>query len=139
MLIGRGDDRGQSLVELALSLPVLLLMLIGLADVGRAFYYRGAIASGAQEGAAYAARASGATSAAVAQAACNATGFVPYNAPCPSALSVTYTPAASAAWDASVQVTVSYQLNLLSGYLVGRVFPVNPVALRASASYPLLR
>jgi Tfp pilus assembly protein PilV len=39
------NQRGQSLVELALVAPVLFLMAIGVADVGRAFYYREAVAN----------------------------------------------------------------------------------------------
>src|SRR5437588_12801047 len=48
-----GGNSGQSLVELALALPLLLLILIGLADLGRSFYYTTAIASAARQGAAY--------------------------------------------------------------------------------------
>src|SRR5438874_11267897 len=48
-----GGNSGQSLVEVALALPLLLLILIGLADLGRAFYYTTAIASAARQGAAY--------------------------------------------------------------------------------------
>lgn len=132
-------DRGQSLVETALSLPLLLLILMGLVDFGRSFYYHVTISNAAREGAAYAARTTGATAANVAQIACNETGLAPYNAACPSALQVTYTAPANADWNASATVTVRYQMSLVSGYLVGRVFSVNPVTLRAVATFPLLR
>lgn len=45
--------RGQSLVELALVLPVLIILLLGLADLGRLFYAYVGISGAAAEGAAY--------------------------------------------------------------------------------------
>lgn len=132
-------ERGQSLIEVALSLPLLLLIVIGLADFGRAYYYSIALTNAAREGAAYAARTEGATSSGVAQVACDETGLVAYNAACPAAFQVQYTAPASATWDATYQVTVTYQLELISSYLVNRIFQANPVTLRASASFPLLR
>jgi hypothetical protein len=35
----RAPRRGQSLVELALALPVIILLAVGVADLGRAFFY----------------------------------------------------------------------------------------------------
>jgi Flp pilus assembly protein TadG len=46
-------ERGQSLVEMALALPILLLLLVGATDVGRAFYTYVAITNAAREGARY--------------------------------------------------------------------------------------
>ncbi|HYM15552.1 MAG TPA: TadE/TadG family type IV pilus assembly protein [Dehalococcoidia bacterium] len=37
---GRSRLRGQSLVEAAVALPLLLLLALGVTDIGRAFYYR---------------------------------------------------------------------------------------------------
>lgn len=51
----RKKEKGQSLVEMALLLPVLLLMLLGLLDFGRVYYAMVAMNDAAQEGAAYAA------------------------------------------------------------------------------------
>lgn len=45
--------RGQSLVELAVILPVLLLLVAGTIDLGRAFFARVAIENAAKEGAIY--------------------------------------------------------------------------------------
>jgi len=42
---------GQSVVEMALLLPVLILILFGVADLGRAFYYSIALQEAAQAGA----------------------------------------------------------------------------------------
>ena len=50
---GRETQRGQSLVELALVLPVLVILLLGLVDLGRLFYAYTGITGAAAEGAAY--------------------------------------------------------------------------------------
>jgi Flp pilus assembly protein TadG len=42
-------SRGGSLVELAISLPFLCLLVLGVADMGRAFYYREAVANAGRQ------------------------------------------------------------------------------------------
>jgi hypothetical protein len=49
----RAGQSGQALVELALILPVLALILLGIVDFGRVFYTYGALANAAREGARY--------------------------------------------------------------------------------------
>jgi Flp pilus assembly protein TadG len=49
----RGGERGQSLVEFALILPVLMLLLLGVLDMGRAVADNIALNNAAQEGARY--------------------------------------------------------------------------------------
>jgi TadE-like protein len=51
-----GAGRGQSVVEFALILPVMLLLLAGAIDLGRAFYAYVAVENAAKEGALYGAR-----------------------------------------------------------------------------------
>lgn len=51
--VARRADRGSSLVELAVVLPVLVLVLVGAADFGRVFYTAMALTSAARAGAAY--------------------------------------------------------------------------------------
>lgn len=46
-------EKGQSLVELAISLTVLLFLLMGVVDLGRAFFAFSAMRDAAQEGAVY--------------------------------------------------------------------------------------
>jgi len=48
------NEKGQSLVELAISLMFLLLLVAGTVDLGRAFFAYIALRDAAQEGAAYA-------------------------------------------------------------------------------------
>jgi Flp pilus assembly protein TadG len=40
---------GQSLVEAAITLPVVLLLALGVTDIGRAFYYREAVGNSARQ------------------------------------------------------------------------------------------
>jgi len=47
-------NKGQSLVEVSLLLPVLLMLLLGVIDFGRAYYILVALTSAADEGAFYA-------------------------------------------------------------------------------------
>lgn len=49
----RRSERGQSLVELAISLPVLLLILLGVVDFGMAIFSYAILRDAAQEGALY--------------------------------------------------------------------------------------
>ena len=143
------SDQGQSLVELALAFPVLLLILLGLADFGRAFFYTSAIANAAREGAAYASlnAGPGTTPTTVGHKVCNETGFVAYSATatCPGLVTTVsqngtvLAPSATVAPQADVTVTVTYGFQLLSSYLVGIIVGSNPVQLRAFATYPGLR
>jgi Flp pilus assembly protein TadG len=114
------SDRGQGLVEFALAVPVLLLLLLGIADLGRAFYYSSAIAAAAHNGAAaYSAN----PNAAIQGSAC-----APLGSDC-VATAVTSCPGAPAN-EAAVQVI--YHLELVSGYIVGS----RQLDLRACATYP---
>src|ERR1051326_8769318 len=54
----RGGTRGQGLLELAMMLPLLLLILIGIIDLGRVFFAYTAISNAAYEAARQAARGS---------------------------------------------------------------------------------
>lgn len=129
------ETGGQSLIEFALALPVLLLILIGIADIGRTYYYTVMIAGAAREAAAYAATNPSANATSVSQHGCNATGLAAYGSACPSALTVTcISTCPTNGADATVRVTYSY--NLLSAYLVDRVFAVNPIVLRADSHFP---
>src|SRR5919109_4857890 len=49
--VRRGRQRGQSLVEFAISSMVLLLLAMGLIDLSRAFYYSVSLQGAAREGA----------------------------------------------------------------------------------------
>lgn len=50
------NEKGSALVELALILPLLLLLFMGIVDLGRAFYYSNSVARAAEAGALYGAQ-----------------------------------------------------------------------------------
>lgn len=47
------QEEGSSLLELAIILPLLVLLFAGIVDLGRAFYYSDALAQAAENGALY--------------------------------------------------------------------------------------
>jgi Flp pilus assembly protein TadG len=51
-----GEDAGQALVELALTMPLLVLLLIGSAELGRLAYYAIEVSNAARAGVAYGAQ-----------------------------------------------------------------------------------
>lgn len=133
------EAAGQSLVELALMLPVLLLLIVGIADVGRAFAHSASLASAAREAALTLARDPSrvacdpcAVTSAVTRAACNATGLAPHDDAC-QGLSVSATVTASA-----VTVTVTFEYRPLIAALAARALPLDPVRMRATSRFPVL-
>lgn len=52
-ILGKNKEQGQSLVEVAISLPVILLILSGLLDLGRIYYLNIALEEAAAEAAVY--------------------------------------------------------------------------------------
>ena len=50
----KNGEAGQSLFEFALTLPIFLLLVFGLVDLGRGFYYYNLLSNMAREGARYA-------------------------------------------------------------------------------------
>jgi len=53
-LLSHRSPRGQSLVELALTLPILLLLLVGVLDLGRLYFAQITVVNASREGARYA-------------------------------------------------------------------------------------
>lgn len=51
----KNNQKGQSLVEVAITLPVIILIMAGVLDLGRAYFTYVALSDAAAEGAAYAA------------------------------------------------------------------------------------
>jgi Flp pilus assembly protein TadG len=62
--MGRFRERGQGVTEFAIAIPVVMLLIVGLLDIGRLVYIHNALAEGAREGARYGAVQGRATTAA---------------------------------------------------------------------------
>ena len=131
---GRAGDRGTTAVEFALLLPLLLMMVFGLIDFGRALNAQLTLTQAAREGARLAAL--GAPVPAVAArtqtAAAGLGGSV--------TVTVTSCPAgATQGSDAVVQVSYSFQfitpVGALAGFLSGGGFG-SPIALTATGDMP---
>jgi hypothetical protein len=75
----RRKEHGQSLVEFALLLPILLIILAGVFDLGRAYYGYVVITDAAAEGAAYGSSHPNDTAGIIARAVAASTGLVEVN------------------------------------------------------------
>jgi hypothetical protein len=97
---GHKGQRSQALIEFALISPVLLLLLFGIIDLGRAVFYYDTVTHAVREGARTAVRASNQlpTNADVLTMVSSQLIGVPVSAPCPNGPLSTATPPANTAW-----------------------------------------
>jgi TadE-like protein len=93
-------QRSQALIEFALVSPVLLLLLFGIVDIGRAVFYYDTVNHAVREGARTAVRASGQlpTNADVLATVTSQLIGAPVTAPCPQGPVTSATPPGNAAW-----------------------------------------
>ena len=93
-------QRSQALIEFALVSPVLLLLLFGIVDIGRAVFYFDTVHHAAREGARTAVRASNVlpTNADVLATVASQIIGAPVTAPCPQGPVTSATPPDNAAW-----------------------------------------
>jgi TadE-like protein len=96
----RGGQSSQALIEFALISPVLLLLLFGIIDIGRAVFYYDTLNHAAREGARAAVKAPFTlpTNATVLAAVTTQLIGAPVTAPCPQGPITTATPPPNAAW-----------------------------------------
>lgn len=96
----RDRQRSQALIEFALVSPVLLLLLFGIIDIGRAIFYYDTLGHAAREGARVAVRASNQlpTNADVLAAVTAQMLGVPVTEACPQGPITSATPPANTAW-----------------------------------------
>ncbi len=130
---GRRNDRGQSLVEVALCLPLLLAILIGIADVASVYRRTIALTNAAREAAMLAVREPDADLSAIVQRVCDEIGSAA-GAPCPPEITVTAAPVPS--HGAAVRVEVVYTFTPMSLTLVERLLPDTRIPIRATATFP---
>ena len=144
------DTTGQSLIEVAVTLPFLLLVVVGIVDIGRIYATRVGVENAAREGAIGLARdqradfdaacatvrnelgaGAGTCTAAPIVVVCSRGG-----ATCTSTAAIDVLMSGSGTGGAQVSVTVTEDVTLLSFYLVGRAFSLNPVQISSTATFP---
>jgi len=119
---------------MAMTVPLLLVTLLGLVDVGRAFVYTTAVSGAAREAAYYASTTLSANSTTVATRACNETGFAEYNQSCGSDFSASYASPCLPTCG-QVSVTVEYRFKLVSGYLFQSMLGTDTFVARSTATF----
>jgi Flp pilus assembly protein TadG len=117
-------ERGQSLLELAILLPVLLIILLGILDVGRLYMTMVAIHDAAAEGASYAASYPSRTSQIQQRAAESSTALTTID---PSMVVITY--GGSQSSGQPITVTVNYDYDLLTP-LLSAIVPSGTLRVR---------
>jgi Flp pilus assembly protein TadG len=125
------SEQGQGLTELAIALPVLLLLLLGVLDVGRAFWALVALKDAASEGALYAASYPTMTTQIKERAAESSNALVALS---PDMFSVDYVDPPTAG--EPVTVTVTYDLELLNP-VINAIVPDGKLILRAADAHAI--
>jgi Flp pilus assembly protein TadG len=118
----RSRERGQSLVELALALPILLMITMGVLDLGRAYFAYTTIANAAREGAMCASLSGICTAGPAATVTAEVSGTLPGG--------VTTTVTGGASPGSSVTVTVRHDFQLVTRAILG----LQSMPIRASAT-----
>ncbi|MEE6274588.1 TadE/TadG family type IV pilus assembly protein [Georgenia wangjunii] len=103
-------ERGAAAVEFALVVPLLLLLVLGIAELGRAYNIQTTLSAAARDGVRVMALQND-PAAAQAVAAASASTLDP------TALEVAVSPTACAATGATATVTVTYPMEFITGFL----------------------
>lgn len=125
-------SRGQSLVEFALVLPVLLMLMMGVLDFGRVFFTLVALHDAADEGATYAAIRPNDLSGVQERAAEASTELVPVD---PTTVAIVYP--GTLAVGQPITVTVSFPFELYTPF-VQSFFENGELVLRGVATHPII-
>jgi Flp pilus assembly protein TadG len=130
------ESRGQSMVEIALALPILLLLVLGIADLGRFAYYAIGVQHAARDAAAYAVEDLKVTDANVRLRVCGELGL---DAPSCAGLVVTCSRGAANTCNTAkaaptVRVSVRFELPLLTGVIANR-FGMSAIPLRGDSTF----
>ncbi len=123
--------RGQSLVEAALFFPILLLILMGVVDLGRAYITLVVLQDAASEGAAYAAINPTQTAHIVGRTVGSSNELVRID---PAGVSVQY---GSLTPGSPITVTVQYSYEFMMP-LVGALLPDNSLTMQTAAAKPIM-
>jgi Flp pilus assembly protein TadG len=125
-------ERGQSLLEFALVLPALLILLMGLLDLGRLYFVMVTLEDMAGEGATYAAIHPADVDEIRARAADGSQGVIGVD---PSMVSVEYPPTVQPG--SPITVTVTYSFTVLTPLVNGMV-PGGVLRLSGIATEPII-
>ncbi len=125
-------NRGQSLVEFTLVLPILMMLLLGLLDFGRAFFTLVALHDAADEGATYAAVRPNDVTGIRARAAAASEYLISVE---PSDINVTYPPQIEVG--APITVTATYTLDLYTPFVKNLVGD-NGLVLRGRSTHAII-
>ena len=132
------EERGQSLVEFAFSMTFLLILLVGIVDLGRAFFTYMALRDAAQEGALYGSTTPTSTSDIEARV-WNSSSLLQTLADDDSAnTNVAVTIIGSACTGNGIQVTVSYDNFPITMPFVGTIIGRQIVPISASITDTIL-
>jgi hypothetical protein len=125
-------ESGQSLTEFALALPILLIILAGVLDLGRLYFTHVVIADAAAEGATYAAIHPNDTDAILQRAQDASGGMVELD---PDLVEVVLPPTLSPG--SPVVVTVRYEFTMLTPF-INLILPEGILMLRVDSTEPIL-
>jgi Flp pilus assembly protein TadG len=127
----KNDQKGQSLVEVAITLPVLILIMAGILDLGRAYFTYVALSDAAAEGAAYAAINPGDTTQIVERAVESSNGLVTLSQDQVTVQSNSLTAGSP------ITVTVTFDYALITPIL-DSIVPEGRILLRAVVAQPII-
>ncbi|MBN1811298.1 MAG: pilus assembly protein [Anaerolineae bacterium] len=131
MASNRDRPCGQSLVEVALALPILLMLMLGLLDFGRAYYALVTLSDAASEGAMAAAARQDFDEVERRVRSAESTALVPMDA-----IAVEMSPGPYAV-GSGIVVTTTYELQLLTPFVNGLVGS-GELTLRRQATQPVI-
>lgn len=124
--------RGQSLVEVALVLPIIIMLMLGLLDFGRAFFTLVALHDAADEGASYASIRPYDVAGIQQRAVEASTHLVTVEA---SDVSVVYPPSLTVGQP--ITVTVDFFFDIYTPFVQG-LLPGGELTLHGSATHPII-
>jgi Flp pilus assembly protein TadG len=127
----KNNQKGQSLVEVAITLPVIILIMAGVLDLGRAYFTYVALSDAAAEGAAYAAINPGDTTQIVERAVESSNGLLVLDQDQITIQNNSLTAGSP------ITVTVTYDYALLTPIL-DSIVPEGRILLRAVVAQPII-
>lgn len=131
------SERGQSLVELALTLTILLVLVAGTIDFGRAFFTWVALRDAAQEGALYGS--TNPTDSAGIEQRVRDTSYEPVDMTNPSTVAVNITIFGPSCLGSPIQVEVTYNNFPITMPFLGTVLGTQTLTIHATVTDTILR